>query len=75
MALYFLHFTREGVPYEDTTGFHADDHDQAIEVAKAIGAIFLDSYPHAGDAMMELQAEGGELIFSSSLSALVGGLQ
>lgn len=75
MARYFCHFTRNGVRIDDPRGFPAADHDEATEVAKAIGAIILEKDPGAGDAMLDLHTEGGELIFSSSISALLNDLQ
>lgn len=75
MALYFCHFTRNGVRFDDPHGFPAEDNNEATEVAKAIGAIILEKDPGAGDAMIELHTDNGELVFASSLSALLTDLQ
>lgn len=75
MALYFCHLSHNGSRIDDARGFDADDHDEASEIARAIGTILLDKNPHAGDVVVELYADSGELIFTSSLIALLGDLQ
>ena len=75
LALYFCHLSRNGVRFDDARGFQADSHDDAKQVATAIGAVILKEDPGAGDAMLELRSEGGDLLLNASLSALLTDLQ
>lgn len=71
MALYYCHFSRDGVRFKDRHGFHAEDHEDAIEVVTAICAILLDKDPSAGNAIVELISPAGEIALTSALRTLL----
>jgi len=71
LARYFCDFVQGSTRLEDADGFRAKSDADAIELLHGIAAVMMDGDPQAGETMVYLRSETGQIIFSSSLQALV----
>lgn len=75
MRRYFCSLLGPYGAYHDTSGFHAADDADAIEVARAIARIILDRDASTFDAHMMLHDEAGSVIMGDTIEAFASKIQ